>query len=1023
MIRPLRSLLALATAGALALGGALLAPTAALAAPAPVEDSTMSWGFLGSWREYVAGPIARGLIEAVAPAAKSGANIDYVGGAGEFDAETGTGVITYQGGMHSQGHFEDATGAWGLDQTLAAPQIQLTSATTGTLSFEVTQVSYSGFPSRDGTREVIADLTFDAGDIDDGVVRAAATMTEAGSVVFGPANASYNPGSPLDPVTFTLPVDGRVAEETTTVLSAPASVAVGEDAVFTATVSPAAPGTVEFTQVGTGNGWAASTDTAGTANVTVSGLTRGTHQFVAEFTPTDANAFLGSTSATVEVAVGAAAETTTITLRTSPTGNAVQGEPVEFIATLDPADAEGTVQFASDTGTLGDPVDVVEGSASLTTLALPVGQRTLTAAFISADAAAWTNATSETVQLTVAAEEESKTVVSGGDLSWGVLAPWWTYVEGPIAGGKISAEAPATLGATGTNSVNWVNQDSQEEVDLVNGSGTITYRGAMVSRGHTGHGESGWGLDQRFSDPQIRLTSTQTAKLSVLVSQSPYTVFPAYDGQRVEIADLRFTASALRSGTVIASARMTADGGRVYGNFKPEYSTGAELLPVSFSINQAAVPQTGVALSASDRSITAGSSVTVTARTTPASLGGTVTFSRGGTTIKRVAVNAGKASAVVTGLPVGDHSITARFDPSSSGHAWSSASTTVTVVAAPPAPPATGGSGQQAGSLAWGISSAFASYVTGSIAKGSIATSGVGSARGAYLFPQATGGSWNSATQTGSVQYSGTVTFSGHKGLLSETFSNPVITVTNPSSGTISVGGQSFGLNLAAASKSVGAGGEVTWTGVPVSGSISGGPSSSSSYSLGVDPLSFTVGSPSSVSYGSTVQEKSKPERTPAATPPATTGITVLTDPEKIRAGGRIEIEAYGFDANDEGVLVVLYSEPILLDDSAKADARGRVTWSGTLPDDVIGEHTLTLQGSTNAGAIIDILDPDEKKKAATKRPEIEQGIQAEAIQAAGPLTSSGGMQLWEWWASAGALVLIAACTTALAIRQRRLNS
>lgn len=343
----------------------------------------------------------------------------------------------------------------------------------------------------------------------------------------------------------------------------------------------------------------------------------------------------------------------------------------------------------------------------------------------------------------------------------------------------------------------------------------------------------------------------------------------------------------------------------------------------------------------------------------------------------------------------------------------------------PAAPPAT--TTPAAGALIWGVSDGFRGYVVGRIAKGDVRTSGVGGGPGGYLFPQATSENWDRSTNTGTVQYSGSVTFWGHSGLMNESFSNPVITVSGPNSGSISVAGRgTFPLAISSGSMSKNADGSVTWRNVPINGEVCGGGSGGGASGGGcfsLDPVTFTIGSVSAVSYGATVEGSStKPKRTPAATAPSTTGVRVLTDPEKIKAGGRIEIEASDFDANDEGVLVVLYSDPIVLDDSAKANARGVVTWQGTLPDDITGEHVITLQGSTNAGAIIKIVDEEDKKAAEAKKKLAEERLADQQIAAAGIFGGSGtsGMALWEWWASAAGLVVIAACTTTLAVRQRR---
>lgn len=325
-----------------------------------------------------------------------------------------------------------------------------------------------------------------------------------------------------------------------------------------------------------------------------------------------------------------------------------------------------------------------------------------------------------------------------------------------------------------------------------------------------------------------------------------------------------------------------------------------------------------------------------------------------------------------------------------------------------------------AGSLAWGISSAFAAYTTGNIAKGSVSSSGVGRSGSAYLFPQAVGGNWNFGTQTGTVRYSGVVTFSGHHGLMNEVFANPVITVTSASSGTISAGGRVFGLNLAAASKSVGSGGAVTWSNVPVSGVISGGGNGGGG-SLGVDPLSFTVGAVSNVNFGSTAVSHPSVDRGPAAEPPATTGISLLTPPDELVAGGEIEFEAAGFEPGEREILVVMYSEPVVLDRNAGADENGVVRWIGTLPKNLHGEHTITLQGSIDAGAVVDIMTQEEYEAAQAAGEDVVVAEAGEDLEtrAAGPAVSEG-TPAWVLWAGAIGLLVVAAGMTGLVVAQRR---
>ncbi|MBC9943740.1 HtaA domain-containing protein [Leucobacter sp. cx-328] len=331
---------------------------------------------------------------------------------------------------------------------------------------------------------------------------------------------------------------------------------------------------------------------------------------------------------------------------------------------------------------------------------------------------------------------------------------------------------------------------------------------------------------------------------------------------------------------------------------------------------------------------------------------------------------------------------------------------------------------KQPGSLTWGVSSGFAGYTTGKIAKGSVTSDGVGRSGGAYVFPQASS-SWNTASQTGTVQFSGVVTFTGHHGAMVESFSNPVITVNSASSATMNAGGRTFTLDLGSASKVVGSNGEVTWSGVPVGGVISGGGSAgggSGAGSFSADPLSFTVGAANGTSYGSTEQTSPSTKRTAADAPPATTGITLITDKKKLVAGAEVEFEASGFEPNERDILVVVYSDPIVLDDAAGADENGVVRWIGNLPKDLKpGEHTLTLQGSKNAGVKITVLSKEEAKKAKASAGNEIVTAQSASVEkaAAGDLAATGSM-LWLWWTAAIVLLILAVVGAALVVRQRR---
>ena len=91
--------------------------------------------------------------------------------------------------------------------------------------------------------------------------------------------------------------------------------------------------------------------------------------------------------------------------------------------------------------------------------------------------------------------------------------------------------------------------------------------------------------------------------------------------------------------------------------------------------------------------------------------------------------------------------------------------------------------------------------------------------------------------------------------------------------------------------------------------------------------------------------------------PPATTGAELVGVDGALLPGARIEARATGFAPGATGIRVVVYSEPRLLGE-VTADANGQAVWSGRLPDDLVGQHTLTFQGSVDRGVVLQIVDP-----------------------------------------------------------------
>ncbi len=174
---------------------------------------------------------------------------------------------------------------------------------------------------------------------------------------------------------------------------------------------------------------------------------------------------------------------------------------------------------------------------------------------------------------------------------------------------------------------------------------------------------------------------------------------------------------------------------------------------------------------------TVGESVTLRAKLaspTP----GSIKFSAGSTNLGSAATGSdGTATLVAKSLPIGTHALKAEFTPADpTSFVGSSSGLSYTVIAKPVAVTA-------AGSLTWGVKQSFRDYVSGPIAAGSISTTNVRSTGSAFVFGQASGGTFNGST--GTSNYTGSVRFLGHGGILDLTLSNPVVRVDSANSGTL----------------------------------------------------------------------------------------------------------------------------------------------------------------------------------------------------------------------------------------------
>ncbi|WP_072691278.1 Ig-like domain-containing protein [Rhodococcus marinonascens] len=165
--------------------------------------------------------------------------------------------------------------------------------------------------------------------------------------------------------------------ETTTVLTGPETADIGTESAFTAQISPAPDGgTVQFKDGGTDLGTPVPVDGDGTASMTHSFDSEGTHNIIAVYLGTDG--FAGSTSTGLPVPVSEAETTAMLT----PPASAARGAAVDLVAQITPATGGGTVQFKDGGTNLGSPVPVNgDGKASITHTFRSAGAHDITAVY------------------------------------------------------------------------------------------------------------------------------------------------------------------------------------------------------------------------------------------------------------------------------------------------------------------------------------------------------------------------------------------------------------------------------------------------------------------------------------------------------------------------------------------------------------------------------------------------------------------------------------------------------------------
>ncbi|MDV8069884.1 Ig-like domain-containing protein [Rhodococcus sp. IEGM 1366] len=203
-----------------------------------------------------------------------------------------------------------------------------------------------------------------------------------------------------------------VEQSTTTTLVGPSSASTGEELSFTATVSTgAAGGTVQFREGARDMSSPIPVDALGKATITPTFNDAGEYNITAVFS--GSGNFLGSTSSvqTVKVAAPAPVDQQTQTVLTVP-ANAKTGTAVGLSVTVTPAPSGGTVQFKDGSGTLGLPVVVVDGKASMLHEFGSVGTHDITAVYSGASGFLTSTSVVQAISVTAPAAEDQETSIT-----------------------------------------------------------------------------------------------------------------------------------------------------------------------------------------------------------------------------------------------------------------------------------------------------------------------------------------------------------------------------------------------------------------------------------------------------------------------------------------------------------------------------------------------------------------------------------------------------------------------------------
>ncbi|MGD0796992.1 MAG: Ig-like domain repeat protein [Acidobacteriaceae bacterium] len=442
---------------------------------------------------------------------------------------------------------------------------------------------------------------------------------------------------------------------------------------LTATTSPAAAtGTVTFYDGATNIGTA--TPSSGVATFTVSSINGGAHSYTASYG--GSTNYAVSTSSAVSVTAQAVTTTTALAASsTTPTA----GSNITLTATLSPSGATGTVNFFDGATNLG-PGTLSGGVATYTVNAILVGPHSYTASYAGStnyavSTSSAVSVTAQPVTTTTALTASNTTPTAGTNITLtATLSP-------TTATGTVTFYDGATNVGTGTLS----GGIATVGITAITGgahSYTASYPGVS---GYSASTSSALSVTAQSISSSTTLAASNTSPVAgtniiLTASTSPSAAAGTvnfYDGgvsigtATLSSGTAAFTVSAITAGT---------------HNYTATYGGNAYYLTSSSTVVAVAaqtVVTTTTTLAASNTSPATGSSVTLTATTSPSTTPGSVTFYDGGNAIGAGALTSGVATYTVSAISGGTHNYTATYGGNSNYAASSSTAVTVTASSGP----------------------------------------------------------------------------------------------------------------------------------------------------------------------------------------------------------------------------------------------------------------------------------------------------------------------------------------------------